>query len=165
MKNIILSIITFIVILIVIFIVLRFILNKINYFKKRKITKNIVSGLSTMVIYFTLNILFFHSITKLPKQKFNETLWKNDISQRHQMIEDLLKSKYLIGKNKDTINDLFGKPKNRIEEKNIYIYELIDRTWSDFKIIELKLYFENNIVIKFDYEKTPDAARLHRVVN
>tara|TARA_B110000090_G_C13343816_1_gene432146 strand:+ start:624 stop:1106 length:483 start_codon:yes stop_codon:yes gene_type:complete len=150
MKNLILDIIIFIVTLVVIFIILRLILNRINYFQKRKFTNSIVSGLIAVILYFTLNILFFNSITKVSKQRFNETLWKKEISQRHQMIEDLLKSKYLIGKSKDTINNLFGKPKKRIEEKNIYIYELIDRTWSDFKIVELKIYFENNIVIKFE---------------
>lgn len=85
-----------------------------------------------------------------PKKEFNEFIWKENISERHKMIEDLLSSNYLIGKSKSKVNEVFGRPKNDLKNE-IWQYELIGHTWSDFILYDLKLYFEDHTVVKFDY--------------
>lgn len=151
MKDIILSLVFFVVIILLIFIIVRLILNQLKYFKKRKIIKNILSALSAILIYFLFSVLFFNSLTKIPEEKFDETVWKENVSERHKMIDDLLESEYLIGKSKSKINDVFGKPKRVLEKGQIFEYELVGKSWADFKVINLKLYFKNNSVNKFEY--------------
>ena len=65
------------------------------------------------------------------------------------MIDDLINSNYLIGKNKSKIEDIFGKPKKIIKTQDIWNYQLVGRTWADFKIINLKLYFKNDTIVEF----------------
>ena len=68
------------------------------------------------------------------------------------MINDLLASDYLIGKTENKIKEVFGEPKKILgSDNNILVYDLIDRSWSEFKIIELKLYFKNNTLIKYEH--------------
>ena len=69
------------------------------------------------------------------------------------MIDDLVQSDYLIGKDKDFLKNLFGKPLRIDTENKVIEYELIGRKWSDFRIIKLKLYIKNDIVHRFEYSE------------
>lgn len=128
-------------------------IKKVNYFKERKIGANIVSVLLSLFLYSILSILLILYITKIPQRKFDKSIWKNNVSERYKMIDDLVQSNYLIGKEKDTIENIFGKPLKIDSEKKIIEYELISRTWADFRIIKLKLYIENDLVAKFEYSE------------
>jgi hypothetical protein len=88
----------------------------------------------------------------MPQDNFDKTVWINNISERHKMIDDLLKSNYLIGKNFGEIREVFGEPKELDSDKNIIIYELIGQTALDFKITTLKLHIKDSIVQKFTYD-------------
>ncbi|PWH83660.1 hypothetical protein DIS18_03645 [Algibacter marinivivus] len=147
----ILGIIYFIIEITIIFIFIKLILNKLNYFKEKKGFKNIISVLSAILIYSFISVLFFNNLTKIPKEKFDEIVWKENITERHKMIDDLLESEYLIGKSKNKINDVFGEPEMVLEDGKIFQYKLVGRSWADFNLIDLKLYFENDIVKKFEY--------------
>jgi len=153
MKNIFLNISISLISITILFIVIRFILNKTNYFKGRRLVRNVFSCFIALVLYFSCSILFFNNLTKTPKDsKFNESIWKDNISERHKMINDLLASDYLIGKTENKIKEVFGEPKKILgSDNNILVYDLIDRSWSEFKIIELKLYFKNNTLIKYEH--------------
>ena len=126
-------------------------MDKLNYFNKRKIFKNILSALAAILIYFLLSVLFFNSLTKIPKEKFNEMVWKENISERYKMIDDLRESEYLIGKSKNKINYVFGKPERILEEGKVFEYKLVGQSWADFKTIKLKIHFKNDSVTKFEY--------------
>ena len=67
------------------------------------------------------------------------------------MIDDLIHSDYLIGKTKEEIESVFGLPKKNDNQNDIIKYELIGRTWGDFQIVNLKIFFEDNIVTSFEY--------------
>lgn len=90
-------------------------------------------------------------MTKIPKEKFDEIVWKENITERYKMIDDLLESDYLIGKSKKKIKDVFGEPEIVSEEGRVFQYKLVGRSWADFNLIDLKLYFVNDTVKKFDY--------------
>ena len=64
------------------------------------------------------------------------------------MIDDLIESKYIINKDKDKIIEVFGEPKDKIIEENIQVYELVGRSWSDFKITTLKIHFNDSTAYK-----------------
>lgn len=123
---------------------------KIHYLKN-KVLINILSAISAIILYYVIFMLFFLFITRTPKINFDEIVWKNNINERHKMIDDLIQSDYLIGKNIDSIEYVFGKPLKIDNEKKIIEYELIGRTWSDFRIIKLKLFLKNDLVSKFEY--------------
>ena len=153
MKEIILSITFFLITIALMFFLLKLALSKLSYFKERKVVNNIVSILSAIIIYFFCSTIFFNSLTEISEKKFDEIIWNENINERHKMINDLLKSDYLVGKSRSRINRVFGKPERILEEGSVYEYKMVGRSWADFKIIDLKLYFENNTVKKFEYFK------------
>lgn len=106
--------------------------------------------LLALIIYFLFSSLYFNYLTITPKEKFDELIWSKSVTERHKMIDDLLSSNYLIGKSKNKIKEIFGKPSKSFEKENTWNYELVKRNWSDFETVYLKIYFENNAVSKFD---------------
>lgn len=93
---------------------------KINYFKERRITANITSVILSLTIYLGLSISLTLYITQPHQIKFDKTEWINNIHERHKMVDDLIQSDYLIGKEIDSLNMIFGKPiKSDIKKKII----------------------------------------------
>ena len=126
---------------------------KINYFKERRITANITSVILSLTIYLVLSISLTLYITKTPQIKFDKSVWVNNIGERHKMVDDLIQSDYLIGKEIDSLMMIFGKPLKSDIKKKIIEYELIERSWADFKVVKLKLYLENDVVTRFEYSR------------
>lgn len=145
------NIVIILIIVLPLFFLIKWFYEKIKYFKEKKLLKNISAIITSIIFYFLISTLFFSIRTRTPKINFDEIVWKNNINERHKMIDDLIQSDYLIGKNIDSIEYVFGKPLKIDIEKNIIEYELIGRTWSDFKIIKLKLFLKNDLVSKFEY--------------
>lgn len=145
------NVFTIIIIVLPLFFLMKWFYGKIKYFKEKKLLKNISAIISSIILYFLISTLFFSIITRTSKISFDKVVWKNDINERYKMVDDLIQSDYFIGKNRDSLEYIFGKPlKDNIENK-IIEYELIGRTWSDFRIIKLKLYLQNDIVSKFEF--------------
>lgn len=99
-----------------------------------------------MLIYFLLSNLFFSYLVKTPEIKFNETGWNENTNNRYKMIDDLVDSKYLIGKEKGEIKSIFGEPNEVNIHDDFWVYKLVGQTWADFNTIELMLYFEENVI-------------------
>jgi hypothetical protein len=127
-------------------------LSKLSFFKSRKKLLYILSGLIGIFSFIIYALCFSYYITQMPKENFNETIWMNEISERHKMIDDLLESDYFIDKNIDEIQKVFGEPKEVSSNKQILVYELIGQTALDFKVTTLKLYVKDSIIKNFDYE-------------
>ena len=140
---------TFIFILFLFFLIKKFV---IKFFKEKTITVNIISVLISFFLYASLSISLIFYLTSTPKRKFDKSVWENNIGERYKMIDDLLDSKYFIGKKREQINKIFGTPKNSETEK--IEYEIIGRTWSEFKIYKIELLLENDVVTSFNYEIT-----------
>ena len=145
------NVVKLIIILLILFIIVTKIFKNISYFQERKKAKYFFSGLTAIFFYALFSLVFFNFLTKIPQEKFNEVLWKENVSERHKMIDDLLESDYLIGKQKDTIESIFGKPLKIDTEKSTMEYELISRSWADFNVIIIKLYLQNDIITRFEY--------------
>ena len=132
--------------IIIIWYLIKVIFNRISYFKNK--IKNLAIILATLIIYFLVIKLILNSLTSIPKERFNETTWKSNINERHKMIDDLIESKYIINKDKNKIIEVFGEPKDKIIEENVWVYELVGRSWSDFKITTLKIHFNDSTAYK-----------------
>ncbi|MFT7051080.1 MAG: hypothetical protein ACJAZK_001681 [Psychroserpens sp.] len=139
-------------IIIIIVFIAKWGLGKLSFFKSRKKHLYVISGLIGVLSFTIYALSLSYFITKMPQDNFDKTVWINNISERHKMIDDLLKSNYLIGKNFGEIREVFGEPKELDSDKNIIIYELIGQTALDFKITTLKLHIKDSIVQKFTYD-------------
>jgi hypothetical protein len=128
-------------------------IRKVKYFKERKTATNLTSALLSLSLYSMLSIFLTLYLTRVPQRKFDKTTWINNVNDRYKMIDDLVQSDYLIGKDKDFLKNLFGKPLRIDTENKVIEYELIGRKWSDFRIIKLKLYIKNDIVHRFEYSE------------
>ncbi len=148
MTQVLLNLIPTILSIIIIWYLIKFIFNRINYFKNKKLFKNLAIVSVTLIVYFLAIKLILNTLISVPKEKFNETTWKSNINERHKMIDDLIESKYIINKYKDKIIKVFGEPKDKIIEENIWVYELVGRSWSDFKITTLKIHFKDSTAYK-----------------
>lgn len=148
MTQVLLNLIPTILSIIIIWYLIKFIFNRINYFKNKKLFKNLAIVSVTLIVYFLAIKMILNTLISVPKEKFNETTWKSNINERHKMIDDLIESKYIINKDKDKIIKVFGEPKDKIIEENIWVYELVGRSWSDFKITTLKIHFKDSTAYK-----------------
>tara|TARA_B110000967_G_scaffold121007_1_gene123648 strand:+ start:3989 stop:4456 length:468 start_codon:yes stop_codon:yes gene_type:complete len=153
MTSIVLSLAFLFGLILLIFSFIKRLIKKTKYFKERKKATNIVSVLLSFTLYFILSISLMLYITKIPQRKFDKSIWINKISERHKMIDDLIQSDYLIGKEKDSLEIIFGKPLKSDAENKIIEYELIGRTWADFRIVKLKLFLKNDLVSRFEYSE------------
>ena len=123
-------------------------LKKFKYFEERKAITNVVSVIISVIIYSLLIQYLILIVTNIPQKKFDKTKWINNPTERYKMVNNLVESDYLIGKNKDTIISIFGKPIKQNHQTNTMSYEFIGQTWADFKIIKLELYIKNDTVSK-----------------
>ena len=126
---------------------------RIKSFKTNKLKRLFLSIFLSVFSYIIISFFFIKSLTSIPQEPFNESTWKNNVRERHKMIDDLLDSDYLIGKNKAKIIDIFGNPKEYDSVQNIMFYELYKRSWADIYIVDLKLFLENNSVVKFEFKE------------
>ncbi len=153
MIQILLSLIPTILLIVLIWYIVKFIFNKTGLFKKKNHYKTLSITITTLIIYILTIKLIFSSLSNIPKEKFDEIKWKSSVNERYKMIDDLIESKYIIGKNKEEIIGVFDSPKEKIieEEENVWIYELIGRSWADFRITTLKIHFKDSIVYRVSH--------------
>lgn len=150
MIQIILTIVPTILLLAIIWYIVKFFFKKTGLLQNKKYYKIISVLLTTLAIYLLIVKIVFSMLIDIPKEKFDEFKWKSNVSERYKMIDDLMESKYIINKDSEKIIEVFGEPKEKIieEENNIWTYELIERSWADFKITTLKIYFKDGVAYK-----------------
>ncbi|WAC01883.1 hypothetical protein N7U66_18800 [Lacinutrix neustonica] len=151
MNDLIIAILPVLLVIFILFILGIVILGKFRLFKEKRPLKIVTSIILSIFIYFLISTVYLSFLTKQPEVEFNEKIWIEKPEERYKMIDDLLDSDYLRGKQKNNIKDVFGEPKIKKEEN--WTYELIGRTWGDFKVFELNLQFENNIVNHFSFKE------------
>ena len=63
------------------------------------------------------------------KKKFNSDVWKNGskFSEREKMVDDLISSKILLGKNKEQIINTLGEPLGNGEEKICFLVNVEEK--------------------------------------
>jgi hypothetical protein len=106
------------VIIILLYLIINWIVGK---FIKKGISKNIVtivsSVLLTPLVYslFAAIFLSFLFYEYHPELKFNSIEWSENKNDRHHMRKDLIESELLIGKTKNEVIEILGKPENNFK--------------------------------------------------
>lgn len=126
-------------------------------FKKIKIIKqkkNIVyiTTVSTLIFYFIISGLFFNFKEKTQNIEFNKYVWNNNEFERYKMIDNLLKTNIINGKDSTEIKSLLGTPNSKDLRKAEWIYLIIINKSFDHEIKKLKIKFEKNISNNINYE-------------
>lgn len=147
MKGIILGIIPTILIILLLVYLIKLIMNKIGFFKERKILKVTAIFFSTISIYLVIAYVTFSYISNGPDIDFDKKLWMENREIQYQMVDDLVESNILVGKTEYIVKGIIGEPTQISVEKNKWRYEITGRTWSEFTLITLELNFENGKVI------------------
>ncbi|MEX6627536.1 hypothetical protein [Tenacibaculum salmonis] len=138
-------------IIILLYLIINWIVGK---FIKKGISKIIVTAASsvilTPIIYSFFVIIFFSFIfyEYHPELKFNSIQWTENKNDRHHMRKDLIESELLIGKTKNEVVRILGKPENNFK---VYLDTLKNWNYSmgsqghgmGWKFHYLDLYFKN----------------------
>ena len=138
-----LNLITFILIISTLTVVVYFLSRK--HLKFNILFKVVISLFISVGIYFTFIYLFFSLLLNPKQMSFDKKIWVEDKTVQYQMIDDLIELDILIKKNKSEVINLLGNPTKIINEK-LWQYEIIGKTWSEFKLISLEIKFESNEV-------------------
>ena len=139
------------VIVILLYLIINWIVGK---FIKKGILKTIITTASSVILtpivylIFVTIFLSFIFYEYHPELKFNSIEWSENKKDRHHMRKDLIDSKLLIGKTKNEIIGILGKPENNF---NIEIDTLKNWNYSmgseghgmGWKFHNLDLYFKN----------------------
>ena len=139
------------VIIILLYLIINWLVGK---FIKKGISKKIVtivsSVLLTPIVYslfatIFLSVLFYEYH---PELKFNSIEWNENKNDRHHMRKDLIESKLLIGKTKNEVIAILGKPENnfKIEMDTLknWNYSMgSEGHGMGWKFHNLDLYFKN----------------------
>lgn len=139
------------VIVILLYLIINWIVGK---FIKKRILKTIITTASSVILtpivylIFVTIFLSFIFYEYHPELKFNSIEWSENKKDRHHMRKDLIDSKLLIGKTKNEIIGILGKPENNF---NIEIDTLKNWNYSmgseghgmGWKFHNLDLYFKN----------------------
>ena len=139
------------VIIILLYLIINWIVGK---FIKKGISKTIVTTVSSIIltpIVYSLFITIFFSFVFYeyhPESKFNAIEWNENKNDRHQMRKDLIESKLLIGKTKNEVIGILGKPENYFKTemdtlKNWNYSMGSEGHGMGWKFHSLDLYFKN----------------------
>lgn len=142
----------FIIFLVIVFILVWLFINTID---KRKWLTFIVSLAISPIVYFYMFYPMINIFSSYHHEKhFNVEAWEDKPQLRYEMANQLINDSLLIGKNKDTIESLLGKPewlggnekmKANSQENWNYNMGFIPGAFNDMQEC-LELHFENNIV-------------------
>jgi len=117
----------------------------------------------TPIIYSFLIIMGFTIMTYEyhPNIKFDNIKWEENITDRHEMKKDIIKSSILIGKSKEGLINILGNPYNSFLRTNDTL-----KTWTyslgfeshglGIKFHYLNIYFENGIVKRVENSEILD---------
>ena len=139
------------VIIILLYLIINWIVGK---FIKKGISKTIITTVSSIIltpIVYSLFVAIFLSFIFYeyhPELKFNSIEWSENKKDRHHMRKDLIESKLLIGKTKNEIVEILGKPANNskieIDTLKNWNYSMgIEGHGMGWKFHNLDLYFKN----------------------
>jgi len=92
--------------------------------KTRKIATWLATLIVTPFIYFGLIILFIFLMSYTPSKNFDKTKWLTDKEERYQMVDDIIESKMLIGKDTNQVKQILGEPPWRDETAKKWTYDM-----------------------------------------
>lgn len=124
--------------------------------KRRKWAVWGMTIIATPVIYVGLIIAMVASWSYVPKRDFSQKKWFSDKESRHEMKDDLIKSRLLEGKTREEVKSIHGEP-TWGDTTNVWRY---DMGWSSagfgWKFHTLKITFENARAVKVQQQENID---------
>ncbi|WP_294266385.1 hypothetical protein [uncultured Chryseobacterium sp.] len=130
--------------------------------KKRRFLKSILlTGIISPVIYFLIISILIYSITKERSRDFDSVIWQ--LNKRtesgvdnYKMIDDLIDSRLLIGKDSSEVKEILGSPELKDKQQNFWQYYAGTGTGFGFTDHQLIVKFANNKVIMLEHIKQQD---------
>ena len=104
--------------------------------------------MSGVLLYYLFTFIVFSLILNEAKINYNKKTWLEDKTIRYKMVDNLINSKVLIGKNKSEIIELLGKPNSTNLEENTWNYIIIGHNGLSSLLIKLDLFFSNDDFVK-----------------
>ncbi|WP_432670922.1 hypothetical protein [Flavobacterium sp. SM2513] len=144
------------ILMVPIYFISKWTLRKLNFGtkKNRKYLAVLPTVILSPLLYVGLIYLWIASVSYYPSTDFDERLWTLKPQERYMMSEDLIESKYLIGKTKEEIIALLGGDYYSAEEGHIgYVQGFVPDMFNiDPDVLEI--YFENKKAFKVTQRKT-----------
>jgi len=138
------------IVLVIVFLGLFFGIKKYKYFY---LAGFIVCSLLFMLFIFGIFNSALNNFSEFTPQK-----WSSIKEQRYMMVDSLKKEHHLLGKNKEEIKGLLGKPDNEENYKeSSSLYYIIEREAISFGFTTIVFNFKNNKVIKINNEDFHDG--------
>lgn len=101
----------------------------------------------TPIVFWVLANLFFAWLFYEPKYRFDEKIWRTDISKRYGMIDDLVNQKRLINKDSAEIEKMFGNQFTRGQDKKYWEYDAgAGGGGLGFRFHQIGIHFKNGKV-------------------
>jgi len=109
-----------------------------------KLKRNDKIGL-IFFLAFIISMSFFYFF----EERFDSENWKTQHSKRYKMANDIVEEKLLLGKTKDDLIQLLGKPDfSEFNNDNTFIYHLgTPPSFFDAEPQQLVVKFNNEIVV------------------
>lgn len=75
--------------------------------------------------FFFVAFIISMSLIWLFEERFDKERWRSEPSTRYKMVNDIIDNQQIIGKTKDEVIVLLGKPNSSIsKEKDLFFYRL-----------------------------------------
>ncbi len=104
----------------------------------------------TPIIYVGLILAMLASWSYVPKRGFNQERWFSDKESRHEMKENLMKSRLLEGKTKEEVASILGGP-TWGDTTNVWQYDMgASSAGFGWRFHTLKITFENGRAAKVE---------------
>ena len=148
---------------ILLFLLFKWLIGKFIIKRNLKIILSIISTLilTPIVYYFTI-IAFFSTLfyEYQPENKFESKEWIENRHDRHEMRNDLIESKILIGKTKPELIEILGKPQSDLIMSKDTLNNLTYYLGSEGHGFGIKIHYLN---LKFKNGKVEKAENIELI--
>lgn len=124
--------------------------------KRRKRAVWAATIIATPLIYVGLILAMLASWSHVPKRDFSQEKWFSDKQSRHEMKENLMKSRLLEGKTKEEVVNILGGP-TWGDTTNVWRYDMgTSSAGFGWKFHTLNITFENGQAARVEQYEVVD---------
>lgn len=101
-------------------------------------------------LFFFVAFIISSSLLWLFEERFSKGQWRSQPTTRYKMVDDIIESQLLIGKTKDEVIVLLGKPNtSSTNQQDVFVYRIgKSPSFFESKREQLLIVFENQLVTK-----------------
>ena len=115
---------------------------------KLNVTAGLAAILVTFVLYTVIILVMLFSIPEYPQIAFDKDSWQRDHENRWLMADELVESKRLIGRSREQLINLLGKPDEDRDSVIVYYIGFDKRVMLGIDPRILEIVFHNGKVVK-----------------